>query len=116
MDYTMHTSQAGDIAELTSINTPISSASDFLDLSANIRARSFIIRKEMLTEDFFDLKTGLAGEILQKCSNYSLRLAIIGDYSGLSSKSLKDFMYECNSTNQIIFVPSAEEALKRFSG
>lgn len=116
MQYTIHASEKGDIAELLSIESPISSASDFLDLAANIPARSFIIGKEMLTEDFFDLKTGLAGEILQKCSNYALRLAVVGDYSGYSSKSLKDFIYECNATNQGIFTASAAEALKRFGG
>ena len=31
---------------------------------------------------FFNLRTGLAGEIMQKFVNYHLRLVIIGDLSG----------------------------------
>jgi hypothetical protein len=32
------------------------------------------------------LKTGLAGEILQKFSTYNMRLGIVGDFSAYTSK------------------------------
>jgi uncharacterized protein YdaL len=65
--------------------------------------------------DFFDLKNGLAGKILQKFSTYRIRLAIIGDFSVYTSKSLSDFIYESNKGRQIAFVVSVEEALNRLS-
>ncbi|MCG8570426.1 MAG: DUF4180 domain-containing protein [Spirochaetes bacterium] len=43
-------------------------------------------------------------------------MAIIGDFSIYSSKSLKDFIYESNKTGQVIFVDSLESALRQFSG
>ncbi len=47
-----------------------------------------------ICDDFFDLSTRLAGEILQKFINYHVKIAIIGDFSIYTSKSLKDFIYE----------------------
>ncbi|MDR2601811.1 MAG: DUF4180 domain-containing protein, partial [Spirochaetaceae bacterium] len=71
-----------------------------------------IIKKENLNNSFYDLKTGFAGELLQKVSNYSKRLAIIGDFSQIKSKALKDFIYESNKWKQIIFIKTVEDALK----
>ena len=70
-----------------------------------------IIYKESLDESFFDLKTGIAGEILQKFSNYIFKLGVIGDFSQYTSKSLKDFIYECNKGNLIYFKNDLDSAL-----
>ena len=64
-----------------------------------------------LAPAFFDLKTGLAGDVLQKFSNYRMRLAIVGDFSRFSSKSLGDFISESNQVRRITFVPTINEAL-----
>jgi hypothetical protein len=66
-----------------------------------------------LHPDFFDLKSGLAGEILQKFSNYRVKLALAGDFSEIRSKSLKDFIRECNRGKTIFFVNSINDALSR---
>ncbi|MFW6120130.1 MAG: DUF4180 domain-containing protein [Petrotogales bacterium] len=99
----------------TNRNVLIKSAQDALDLFSDAvyeGCNNFIVYKENLSEDFFDLKTGLAGEILQKFSNYRMRLAIIGDFSKYKSKSLEAFIIESNRGNQTFFVSSVEEALK----
>lgn len=57
----------------------------------------------------------MAGEILQKFSTYQVRLAIIGDFSKYTSKSLTDFIYESNKGKHINFVNSTTEALKILS-
>ena len=64
-------------------------------------------------EAFFDLKTGLAGDILQKCSNYRVTIAIVGDFSKYDSKSLHAFISECNRGNQVFFLPDEDTALAR---
>jgi hypothetical protein len=74
-----------------------------------------IIRESNLNADFFRLKTGLAGEILQKFSNYRIKLAIIGDFSKYKSKSLQDFIRESNKGNRIFFVENIEAALIRLT-
>ncbi|MET0182849.1 MAG: DUF4180 domain-containing protein [Caulobacterales bacterium] len=53
---------------------------------------------------FFDLKTGLAGEITQKFVNYQVRLAIVGDIGAFvrASKPLADYVRESNRTRRHI--------------
>jgi len=60
------------IAEVISDDILINKVQDALDLMANCGyqgANRIIIHKKNLISDFFDLKTGIAGDILQKFSN-----------------------------------------------
>lgn len=86
-----------------------------MNCSYNLDTAKIIVHESNLTKDFFDLKTGMAGEILQKFSNYDGRLAIIGDYSKFNNKNLHDFMYESNRMGRICFVNTKEEAIKALS-
>jgi hypothetical protein len=101
-----------DIMEIIDNNIIINSIDDIFSLCFVNNRSTIIIKKENIITDFFNLSTGLAGEILQKFSTYHKRLAIIGDYTNIKSKSLKDFIYESNKTGQIIFVNTLEEALR----
>ena len=106
------------IAEVTSDAMLIKTAEDGLDLLGNIYYQGFdrlILHEKNLTPDFFNLKNGMAGEILQKFSNYRMRLAIVGDLSKYASKSLKDFIYESNKAGHINFVHSTDEAVERLA-
>jgi len=92
----------------------INSIDDVLDMIGNAYyngCTSLVVYKESLDESFFDLKTGFAGELLQKFSNYSMKIAIIGDFSEHQSKSLQDFIYECNKGNRVFFKSSFAEGL-----
>jgi hypothetical protein len=107
-----------DICEIISNNIEINDAQDALDIMANCAyqgSRKIIIHEKNIVPDFFDLKTGIAGEVLQKFSNYDVRLAIVGDYSKFSSNSLKDFIFESNKTGRINFVVSVDEAKKKLA-
>jgi hypothetical protein len=106
------------IAEVISEVNIINSVEDGLDLLGNLYYQGFdkiVIHEKDITPDFFDLKSGIAGEVLQKFSNYRVRLAIVGDFSKYTSKSLRDFIYESNKGKQINFVPSCAEAIKILS-
>ena len=103
------------IAVLESVETPIETTQDALDLLANADyqgAKKILIKKEHLHDDFFDLKTGIAGEILQKIINYYKQLAVVGDFSDLRKKSWLDFVYESNRTGRIFFVDNTQDAVK----
>ena len=78
-------------------------------------AEGIIVHQESIDPGFFDLKSGLAGEMLQKVVNYRLRLAIVGDFSVYESKSLKAFILESNRANKIVFVNTVKEALNRLN-
>lgn len=111
-----HIIDGAKIAELSSEDVLIETAEDGAQLLADLYYQGFdliIIQARQLTGSFFDLKTGLAGEVLQKCSNFRIRLAIIGDFSGISSKSFHDFIYESNKGKSINFVGSMGEVLER---
>jgi hypothetical protein len=106
------------IAEVISDETIICKTEDRLDLLGNLYYQGFdkiIIYEKNITPDFFDLKNGIADEILQKFSTYRVRLAVVGNFAKYTSKSLNDFIYESNKGRHINFVSSCAEALKILS-
>ncbi|MEQ8173722.1 MAG: DUF4180 domain-containing protein [Syntrophomonadaceae bacterium] len=48
-----------------------------------------ILYKKTIGMEFFYLKTGIAGEVLQKFINYQIKLAIVGGFARYSSRSLR---------------------------
>ena len=100
-------------------NTVITDTQSALDLlmsaKYDIGTKNIVISKQLITEDFFVLSTGLAGEILQKFVNYGGRIAIYGDYSHYTSKPLRDFIYESNNGKDVFFVSSLEEAVEKLT-
>ncbi len=78
----------------------------------DIGTKNIVVDKKLITEDFFILSKGLAGEILQKYVNYGGRIAIYGDYSHYTSKPLKDFIYESNKGKDAFFVVTQDEAVE----
>ena len=108
-----------NIAVVSSNEILIGDVQSALDFMATVQYEAdcnrIIINKSLLSESFFDLKTRLAGEILQKFINYRVKVAIIGDFSVYSSQSLKDFIYESNSGNDIFFLPTEQQAIEKLS-
>jgi hypothetical protein len=102
------------IGQLVSTGIVINNIDDGTDLVGNTYFQGLnklIINEEQLTPSFFDLSSKLAGEILQKFSNYQIKLAIVGDFEKFKSVSLKDFILESNKTGKINFVNSTLEAI-----
>jgi hypothetical protein len=100
------------IAEVSSECTI--NSEDIMDLMAEASyngCNKMILHAASMPPEFFDLKTRIAGEILQKFSNYRMKLAIVGDFSAVKSKSLNDFIRESNKWKIITFVDSIENAL-----
>lgn len=105
----------GAVAVVTGV--PIASPQDMLDLIATLRYQygcsRIVLPREAIAEEFFDLKTGLAGEVLQKVVNYHAALAIVGDFSGYASKALRDFIGESNRGRRIFFLSGEAEAVAK---
>ncbi len=119
MDITIIKENNFEIAVVNSSEILITDVQSALDLMATVRYETgcdrIILSKSAIVEDFFDLKTRLAGDILQKFVNYYVKVAIIGDFSEYSSKSLKDFIYESNKGKHIFFVPDEKQAVEKLS-
>ncbi len=107
-----------NIAEINASDIIIRNVEDavqlMVDCSYGHQAYKAMIYQENITPDFFELKTKLAGEILQKYTQYGFDIAIIGSFSVYNSKSLNDFIYESNKGKKVNFVASKEEALRRW--
>jgi hypothetical protein len=103
-----------DIVEIIDAKILVKEADDVFGLFFINNCSTIILKRENIINDFFNLSTGIAGEILQKFSNYRKRMAIIGNFDNIKNESLKDFIYESNKTKRIIFVETIEEALKIF--
>ncbi len=92
---------------------------DFLDLIGNAaynRASGVLIHSAHLPELFFNLKSGIAGEYLQKLSNYAMRAAIILDGSHLEHPRFREMVSEANQSGDIAYfkeIGSAREWLNR---
>ena len=104
------------IAKPVSKDTVIGTVRDATDLMGNADyqgARNIILEEGNLDPEFFDLKTGMAGEILQKYSNYHMKLAIVGEFGKFCSAALNAFIIECNRGNSVFFGPDFDAAVKK---
>lgn len=108
-----------ELAIIKSNELLITDVQSALDLIATVSFETgchrMILNKSSICEEFFNLKTKLAGEILQKFVNYHAKIAIVGDFSIYTSKSLKDFIYESNRGRDIFFLPDEKQAVEKLS-
>ncbi len=108
-----------EIAVINSSEVVITDVQSALDFMVTVRYETdcdrVILNKAAIGEDFFNLKTRIAGEILQKFINYQMKIAIVGDFSVYTSQSLKDFIYESNNGKHIFFLPNEEQAIQKMS-
>ncbi|MFA4927012.1 MAG: DUF4180 domain-containing protein [Patulibacter sp.] len=65
-----------------------------------------VIPIERVDPAFFDLSSGIAGELLQRATNYRVRLAIVGDVAPWTaqSASLRAFVEESQRGGHLWFV------------
>ncbi|MBI4923458.1 MAG: DUF4180 domain-containing protein [Devosia nanyangense] len=99
---------------LPAAGPPIATEDDARDVVGDALgqgAELVVIPVERLSPDFFRLGTGLAGAVLQKFTNYRLRVAIVGDISAYAAKSapLRDFVRESNRRGEVRFLASEAE-------
>ena len=116
MTYKLFEVQNQKIAEISSEEIVITNRRDVLDIMANANyegAESVVLYETNLGPEFFELQTGMAGEIMQQFANYRMKLAIIGEFEKVQSKSLSALIRECNRGDQVFFVPDRETAISR---
>ena len=82
---------------------------------------TIVVPADALDASFYDLRSGFAGEVLQKAANYRIRFAVVGDISRhvATSKTFHDLVVESERANGYCFVPdleALERRLRSFSG
>ena len=86
----------------------IEGGSRLIEEAMGERAQVIVVPAARLDDAFFQLRTRLAGEILQKAANYGFKFAVIGDISAYvaASEALRDFVVESNRRPSIFFYPN----------
>lgn len=103
----------GDISLVEELASPLRTGSDLLEVLMNSPSDTVALNAADLDERFFELRTGIAGDMLQKVSNYRKRLIILGDFTEVASESLRAFILESNRQGQVIFTDTLESALAK---
>jgi hypothetical protein len=79
-------------------------------LGASIDAGGLILDEQQLSPEFFDLRTGFAGEVLQKFTNYRARLAIVIADESVYGGRFSELVYEHRTHRSVRFFSSAQQA------
>jgi hypothetical protein len=101
----------GKIAEFDGEGILLGNACDARDLILASRGASWIALDESrVAPAFFDLRSGIAGDVLQKFVNYRMKLAILGDISRYTgqSESLEALVRESNRGRDVAFLPTLD--------
>ena len=91
------------------------SAKDFMIMiKNNAKTDFFCMNIEGLTEDFFDLETKLADNILDLYKNYHMKVAFFGDTAKYTERNipLQEYIQEVNKGFDAFIVLDQEEAVK----
>ncbi len=97
----------------TSSEVLIRSERDFIELltwGTNNQTDLYLLMDTNFIPTFYDLSTGLAGDILQKVSNYRVRLAIFGSFEMITSKRFREFINESNKGSSVRFFQEETKA------
>jgi Domain of unknown function (DUF4180) len=86
-------------------------ATDILGEARGHHAKLVILPASRLAPAFFQLRTGLAGAIVQKFVTYQMKLAIVGAIpaEALQSTALHAFIKESNRGQDIWFIDRVED-------
>ncbi|MFF7445361.1 MULTISPECIES: DUF4180 domain-containing protein [unclassified Streptomyces] len=78
-------------------------ALDLIGDAMGLGAELVAVPAERVDEEFFRLRSGVAGAVMQKFVNYRVRLAVVGDVSRHveGSDALRDFVHETNQGGHI---------------
>ena len=92
-------------------------ATDAIAAAREHGADMLAIPSKRLSDEFFQLKTGVAGNFIQKFVTYGVRLVIVGDISRQieTSSALRDFVYEANRGKHVWFLEDRTELEKKLS-
>jgi Domain of unknown function (DUF4180) len=89
----------------------LQSAQDISDVvGACFDTSGLILQESDLAPAFFDLRSGLLGELFQKFTNYKLRLAMVLPDPKIHGERFSELAYEHRSHNLIRFFFSEAEA------
>jgi PadR family transcriptional regulator, regulatory protein AphA len=115
MNYRVVEKDAKKYIEYVSLETPLSTERDVLDIISACfenNIQYLIIHADVLSEDFFKLKTGLAGMMLQKFVNYHIKAAVVINSEQRITGKFGEMLVEANKGNDFRVFKDTTEAEK----
>ena len=74
-------------------------------------SRALLLDRSALPAAFFDLSTGVAGEFVQKLTNYGVRMAAVVPDLAAHPPRFREFAREANTGRQFRFCATREAAI-----
>ena len=100
-----------EITLASDLGVSIRSGNDISDvLMASLEHGGLILTETDLCSEFFDLRTGLAGEALQKFVNYHAKVAIVVSGRDSYGERFSELMREHNTHPLVRFFASEDDA------
>lgn len=113
MDYKVVNKNSCKYIEFASDLKKLSSEQDVVDcisICMENDVYTIILHSDVLSEDFFNLKTGLAGMALQKFINYHVKAAVIIKEVEKLNERFKEMIMEANKGNHFRTFNNIEDA------
>lgn len=113
MDYQIREINNKKYIEVMNTMNSLNSENDILDLIAlcwEHEAHLLIIHYEVFSEDFFNLKTKVAGNIIQKLINYNIRTAALIPEEIMSKGRFREMALEMNKGNHFRMYEGKDKA------
>jgi PadR family transcriptional regulator AphA len=113
MNYRVVEKTHGNYIECISAETPLCTEQDALDLIAVCTENDtnlLVLHVTALSEDFFKLRTGVAGNMLQKFINYHVKTAVLITNDLIIMGKFKEMLAESNQRNDFRVFNSLTEA------
>lgn len=92
-------------------------ANDLVGMAWSDDAQVVVVETSMLPDAFFELRSGMIGDVAQKFANYRLLMVVVGDVEPFTQRSdaFRAYVSETNAGTTLWFVRDME-ALERKLG
>lgn len=115
MNYKVIEAGSEKYIELFSCELPISTEQDAVDLVAICGENDtnlLMLHSEAISNDFFRLKTGIAGKVLQKFVNYHIKAVAVVPDERVNTGKFREMALEANKGNHFRMFADKEQAEK----
>lgn len=103
MNFNIITNENGRYLDCTPFTGVLSSEQDAIELVSACFSNdidSLLLHERSVSPDFFNLRTGLAGAVLNKFQTYNIKTALIIQDMGLLEGRFKELVIESNKGNE----------------
>lgn len=105
-----------DLTEGGSRITREGDLNDLLSLCYYHESNFILMDAQNLSDEFFNLKSGLAGAAMQKFANYRVKVALILPGDANHGQRFKELMFEMSGSNHFRFYDNRKDAESWLAG